>query len=87
MKIIIDIPDNLYDAIEKDEYGVHQGRIYDSIRNGTPFPKRMLSVDLIIETLCPKDEDYDNPCISPRYLKEELERLLLDDAPNSIEKR
>ena len=36
----------------------------------------MLSVDLIIKTLCPKDEDYDYPCIVPSYLEEELERIV-----------
>jgi hypothetical protein len=59
--------------------------IWIAIRNGKPLPKRMLSVDLIIETLCLKDEDYDYPCIAPSYLEEELERLLLDDAPTIIE--
>ena len=48
MQLVIDIPDNLYDAIEKDEYGVHQGRIYDLIRNGIPLPKghgRLIDTD------------------------------------------
>lgn len=38
MQIVIDIPDRLYKAIKDDEYGVHQGRIYDIIRHGTSLP-------------------------------------------------
>ena len=37
MQIVIDIPDELCKTIKSDEYGVHQGRIYDMIRNGTPL--------------------------------------------------
>ena len=37
MKVIIDIPENLYEAINNDKYGVHEGRVYDIIRNGTPL--------------------------------------------------
>jgi len=84
MKIVIDIPDEEYARIMSMD---HFKRTYeqDMIYDGTPLPKRILSVDLIIETLCPKDEDYDYPCIAPSYLEEELERLLLDDAPTIIE--
>lgn len=39
MKLIIDIPDCLYDTIKLDDHGVHQGRIYDIIRDGMPLPK------------------------------------------------
>lgn len=39
MQITIDIPDELYETIKSDEYGVHQGRIYDIIRSGTPLSK------------------------------------------------
>lgn len=39
MQITIDIPDELYEIIKSDEYGVHQGRIYDIIRSGTPLSK------------------------------------------------
>lgn len=52
--------------------------------NGTPLPKRLISIDTIIETLCPKDEDYDYPCICPNYLEHELEQMVLD-ADRSVE--
>ena len=32
----------------------------------------------IIKTVCPNDEDYEKPCISPKYLRQELEQLALD---------
>lgn len=85
MKLIIDISEKDYKRISTI---VNMGlgtNIDEAIKNGTPLPKRMLSVDLIIETLCQKDEDYDYPCIAPSYLEEELERLLLDVAPTIIE--
>ncbi len=37
MRVVINIPDELYKTIKSDEYGVHQGRIYDTIRRGTPL--------------------------------------------------
>ena len=37
MKLIIDISDNLYNVIKLDEYGLHKGKMYDIIRNGTPL--------------------------------------------------
>lgn len=48
MEIVIKIPDKLYETIISDEYGVHQGCIYDIIRNGTPLPKghgRLIDAD------------------------------------------
>jgi hypothetical protein len=39
MQILIDIPHKLYEAIKNDEYGVHKGQIYDSIKNGTPLKR------------------------------------------------
>lgn len=32
----------------------------------------------IINAICPNDEDYEKPCISPKYLRQELEQLALD---------
>ena len=32
----------------------------------------------IINAICPNDEDYEKPCISPKYLRRELEQLALD---------
>ena len=89
MQIVIDIDDDMYKSVvNNDAYvlgDVDWILLENAIANGTPLPKRMLSVDLIIKTLCPKDEDYEYPCIAPSYLEEELERLLLDDAPTIIE--
>ena len=86
MQIVIDISKHIYEhAKEQSEDSNDEWDAMRAIANGTPLPKRMLSVDLIIETLCPKDEDYDYPCIAPSYLEEELERLLLDNAPTIIE--
>lgn len=35
-------------------------------------------INTIIETLCPNDEDYEKPIISPKYLRQELEQLALE---------
>lgn len=32
----------------------------------------------IIKAVCPNDEDFEKPCISPKYLRQELEQLALD---------
>lgn len=50
MKIVIDIPDDLYKGIVDDKCGVHEGRIYNIIRSGTPLPKghgRLIDADAI----------------------------------------
>ena len=39
MQIVIDIPDDFYKGIVDDKYRVHEGRIFNIIRNGTPLPK------------------------------------------------
>lgn len=44
-------------------------------------------IDLIIKTLCPNDEDYEKPCISPAYLRKELEELSLDALYNDIDSK
>lgn len=44
MKLIIDIPDNLYKTINNDKYGVHEGRVYDIIRNGTPLDEEAIKL-------------------------------------------
>ena len=41
-------------------------------------------IDNIIRILCPYDEDYQKPCISPAYLKEELEALALEPTEKSV---
>lgn len=51
MQVIIDIPDNYYDGIMKDEFGMHKGRLFDMIRSGTPLPKghgRLIDEDMIL---------------------------------------
>ena len=38
-------------------------------------------IDTIISIICPNDEDFEKACISPAYLKNELEILALDQEP------
>lgn len=38
-------------------------------------------INTIIEILCPNDEDYEKPIISPKYLRQELEQLALEQEP------
>lgn len=42
-------------------------------------------IDLIIKAVCPNDEDYEKPIISPAYLKKELEALALDSFYNDTD--
>jgi hypothetical protein len=39
----------------------------------------------IINAVCPNDEDYEKPCISPKYLRQELEQLALDQEQKYLE--
>ena len=51
MHVVINVPDELYNAINRDTYGVHKGRIYDIIRNGTALPKghgRLIDADAVL---------------------------------------
>ena len=38
-------------------------------------------IDDIISIICPNDEDFEKTCISPAYLKKELEVLALEQEP------
>lgn len=54
MKLTIDISDDLYDGIVKNEYGLYNGKFFDMIRGGTPLPKghgRLIDVDALGEKL------------------------------------
>lgn len=33
---------------------------------------------ILKQVLCPKDEDYEKPCISPQFLEQELDMLFED---------
>lgn len=37
----------------------------------------------IVNAMCPNDADFEEACISPAYLKKELEALTLDQGPSS----
>ena len=39
-------------------------------------------IDDIIRAVCPNDEDYEVPIISPAFLRKELEWLALEQAPD-----
>lgn len=39
----------------------------------------------IIQTICPNDDDFEKPIISPAYLKKELEALALEQESNTQE--
>lgn len=41
-------------------------------------------IDNIIRIICPNDEDFEKPIISPAYLKKELETLALEEEPRKI---
>ena len=35
-------------------------------------------LEILKKVLCPHDEDYSEPCISPEYLEKELEELFME---------
>ena len=41
-------------------------------------------IDNIISIICPNDEDFEKPIISPAYLKKELEVLALEQEPKTV---
>ena len=41
-------------------------------------------IDDILKTICPNDEDFEKACISPAYLKKELEALALEPTETMI---
>lgn len=42
-------------------------------------------INEIIKIVCPNDEDYEKPCISPKYLRQELEQLALEQEHRQLE--
>lgn len=42
-------------------------------------------INAIIKAVCPNDEDYEKPCISPKYLRQELEQLALEQEQRILE--
>jgi hypothetical protein len=38
-------------------------------------------IEDIINIICPDDADFEKPCISPAYLKKELEALAMEQEP------
>lgn len=42
-------------------------------------------INEIIKIVCPNDEDYEKPIISPKYLRQELEQLALDQEYKMLE--
>lgn len=70
MRIVISIPDELYNAINKDTYGVHRGRIYDIVRGGSALPKghgRLIDADALDKSLEKEQEDLDNDELSNAF--------------------
>ena len=54
MKLMIDISDDLYNGIVKNEYELYNGKFFDMIRGGTPLPKghgRLIDADTLGEKL------------------------------------
>jgi hypothetical protein len=67
----------------------HLGEFNDSKRkayravaySGVDESERVMTkedIDILKQVLCPHDEDYDEPCISPHNLEIVLEQLLLE---------
>lgn len=70
MQMVISIPDELYSAINEDTYGVHRGRIYDIIRDGSPIPKGhggLIDADELTLQIAELSGDILNPCYGVTY--------------------
>lgn len=44
-------------------------------------------INEIIKIVCPNDEDYEKPIISPKYLRQELEQLALEQESRMLESK
>jgi hypothetical protein len=72
------------------EVGTQNGykRGYENGKKSKQTDKERLSrmtredIDNIISIICPNDEDFEKPIISPAYLKKELETLALEQEPS-----
>ena len=94
MKIIIDVPENLYETINNDKYGVHKGRVYDIVRNGTPLPKehgRLIDADYLRDVILLHNFHGNNKNIVPyadrrgyRLRQREVDEAIIN-APTIIE--
>ena len=54
MKLTIDISDDLYNGIVKNEYGLYNGKFFDMMRGGTPLPKghgRLIDANVLQEEM------------------------------------
>jgi len=50
MRLIIDIPDDVYERTQENRYVIYD-KMYNAIRNGTPLPKghgRLIDADVLI---------------------------------------
>ena len=94
MKLIIDMDENLYETINNDKYGVHKGRVYDIIRNGTPLPKehgRLIDADYLRDVILLHNFHGNNKNIVPyadrrgyRLRQREVDEAIIN-APTIIE--
>lgn len=95
MEIVIKIPDKLYETIISDEYGVHQGCIYDIIRHGIPLPKghgRLIDADKTISKICGsscgchlEECGHDEPCFSVTRIKSTPTIIEADKGESEVE--
>ena len=70
MQVVINIPDEFYNAINEDTYGVHRGRIYDIIRDGSVLPKGhggLIDADELVLQIAELSGDIVNPCYGVTY--------------------
>lgn len=91
MQIVIDIPEELYDAIKKNKYNLYSAKscetMLDAIDNGIPLPKghgRILDVDRLINELETKnviDDGYIERNIE-EYVDEKAEIIIDADKEN-----
>lgn len=95
MKVVIDILDNYYNTIKKNEYGIYKGRLYDIIRNGTPFTSRVMKeikeiincdadaeakCRMIFDTITAKPYYFEEPQKSKEINMEDIETLIIEAA-------
>lgn len=67
MKLTINIPDDLYNGIIKNEYELYNGKFFNIIRNGTPVPE----LEQVIKELeCSKYEDINDGSVDNRQRRD-----------------
>lgn len=70
MKIVIDIPEEVYKSIQDNEYcGISNADMYNAVKNGTPLPKVTINTNEVLGKIRADIEALKNapPCFDDMF--------------------